>query len=389
MQRRTFLTNSALGLGTLAAMYGGGSKLEGSGPGREQSESEDGAPDRWTEPVGRPVRVSSVAYADTNMPLRQIADYVSDEASHGTDIIALPELCRGQDGATEEDLDGPTITAMASVAKKYKTYIACPIDRRDGSRRLNSVVLLDRSGRVVSIYNKVFPYWSELDVRPPEDPGEDVEVYQADFGRVGFATCYDVNFPEVWRRLDDKLAELVIWPSAYSGGTSLQAHAIAHHYYIVTCTKQPDCQAFDITGERLLHSSAETVNLSRITLDLDRAIFHQNFNLEKRDQLLKEHPLDVIQERWMPLEQWFVLRAKRPGVSARSLASEYGLEELRHYLRWSRIAMDKRRGWEFAEKLVFPEKQTAALKALAEQTEVWSGKEHEILAYSDAHLARG
>ena len=38
------------------------------------------------------------------------------------------------------------------------------------------------------------------------------------------------------------------------------------------------------------------------------------------DKLLKEHSQDVVQERWMKLESWFVLKAKRPGVSARALA---------------------------------------------------------------------
>jgi hypothetical protein len=254
---------------------------------------------------------------------------------------------------------------MAVLAKKRNTYIAVPIDRRDGDRRLNSVVLLNRSGQVACIYNKVFPYWSEYDVTPPVSPGEAVEVYQADFGRVGMATCFDANFPEVWKGLADKGAELVIWPSAYSAGSSLQAHAINHHYYIVSCTWTPDCLAYDITGEQLYYSRAKDINISRVTLDLDRCIFHENFNLDKRDKLLSEHPLDIEQDKCMKMEQWFVLKAKRPGVSARDLAQQYGLEELRHYLDRSRISINKRRGWKFAERVVFPNKSISELKALA------------------------
>lgn len=73
-------------------------------------------------------------------------------------------------------------------------------------------------------------------------------------------------------------------------------------------------------------------------------------NTEKRDKLLKEHGDDVTQEKWMDLEEWFVLKARRPRVSARKLAGQYGLEELRHYIDRSRIAIDDRRGWKFAEK---------------------------------------
>jgi len=275
--------------------------------------------------------------------LDEIARVIDSEGAKGVDLIALPETWRGQ-GDGWETLDGPTISAVAALAKKHHTYIVCPIDRRDGERRLNSAVLIDREGKVACVYDKVYPYWSEFDVKPPVSPGSEVPVYQADFGRVGMATCFDVNFPEVWERLADQGAELVIWPSAYSAGTSLQAHALNHHFTIVTSTWTCDCIVYDITGEEMLYEKTEGLNITRVTLDLDRCIFHQNFNIEKRDRLLKEHPDDVEQEKWLDREQWFVLRAKRPGVSARALAHEYGLEELRDYLDRSRREIDTMRG---------------------------------------------
>jgi hypothetical protein len=42
-------------------------------------------------------------------------------------------------------------------------------------------------------------------------------------------------------------------------------------------------------------------------------------------------------------EQWIILRARRPGVSARALAKEYGLEELRDYINRSRREIDRMR----------------------------------------------
>lgn len=368
MQRRAFLKDTAFGIGAFAGAGLAGLSTEGAttagAPGSQASGLNDAG-----QKIGRPVRVTSVAFK-SSARLEEIAQRVDEEGSRSPDVIILPELCRGQDKTSEEPLHGRTVTAMAALAKKHRTYIAVPIDRRDGARRLNTVVFLDRSGQVVCAYDKVFPYWSEYDVRPPAQPGDAVHTYDADFGRVGFATCFDVNFPEVWRRLSDQGAELVIWPSEYSAGISLQAHAINHHYYIVTSSQTPDSIVYDITGERLLYSRAEPFNISRVTLDLDRGIYHENFNISKRDKLLSERGQDVEQEKWMRLEQWFLLRAKRPDISARSLARQYGLEELRHYLERSRLAIDARRGWEFQERVVFPNKSIAALKALAPETEI-------------------
>ncbi len=315
--------------------------------------------------VGRPVRIVSIGFQGTSMPLEQIVKHVDEEGARGADVIALPETCRGQNASSEEPLNGPTVTAMAALAAKHRTYIVVPIDRRDQEKRLNTAVLLDRTGHVVCHYDKVFPYWAEYELTPPVSPGDASAVYEADFGRMGLAICYDANFPEVWKRLSEQRAEVVIWPSAYSAGSSLQAHAINHHYYIVTASATPDCIAYDITGERILYESAKDMNISRVTLDLDRGIYHQNFNLDKLNKLLKEHGQDVVKEKWMELEQWFVLKAKRPAVSARALAQQYGLEELRHYLERSRVAIDKLRGWEFSAMTDFPEKTEGELQAFA------------------------
>ncbi len=307
----------------------------GSGPGPGPGPS-------GTPKIGRPVRVVSLSFREKS--LEDVSRVVDREsAAAGADLVVLPETWRGQKDSPET-LDGPTVSSMAALARKHKTYLVCPIDRREGDHRFNSAVLIDRAGKVAGVYNKVYPYWAELDLKPPVYPGREVSVFETDFGRVGFAICFDVNFPDVWQRLADRGAEIIVWPSAYSAGTSLQAHALNHHFYIVTSTLTRDCVVYDITGEELLYQRSADLNVSRITLDLDRGIYHQNFNIAGRDRLLEEHGADVQQTKWLDREQWFVLEARRPGVSARAMAKEYGLEELRDYKARSRRAIDEQRG---------------------------------------------
>ncbi len=289
--------------------------------------------------VGRPVRVVSLGFRGKS--LEDVVGLVDREGSKGADLIALPETWRGN---KPETLDGPAATAMSKLARRHRTYIVCAIYRWEGKRRFNAGILIDRAGKVVCVYDKVYPYWSEFKLKPPCDIGRDAPVVQTDFGRVGMAICFDANFPEVWKRMADQGAELVVWPSAYTAGTTLQAHALVNHFYIVTATLHRDCLVYDITGEEILYEKSKDVNVSRITLDLDRGIYHQNFNTAKRDKLLKEHGQDIVQEKWLDREQWFVLKAKRPGVSARALARQYGLEELRDYIDRSRREIDKMRG---------------------------------------------
>ena len=341
MDRRRFLQSSGATLGTLASGLGAGGVQGG-----ESAETES------RQEVGRPVRAVSIGFKP-GLPLEKIAELVDQEGARGADIVALPETCRGQDSKSQESLDGPTVTAMAGLAKKHSTYIVCPIDREDSGRRLNSVVLLDRRGKIAFLYDKMYPVWhAECLKTPAVHPGESVGVYSADFGRGGFAICFDVNWTPVWERLSDLGAEMVIWPSAYPAGKSLQAQAINFHYYILSATWTPDCLIFDIDGDQMAHEQnnrGNGTNVTRATLDLDRCIFHQDLNLpDKLDKLLKEKGEDVGKEKWLPMEGWFVLKAKRTGVSARELAGQYGLEEVRHYINRSRCEIDKCRGFVFS-----------------------------------------
>lgn len=340
MDRRQFVLNSAAAFGSaafepLVAAEGAGSNREDQAPAKP----------------GRPVRAVSIGFRP-GLSLDAIAALVDQEGARGADLIALPETCRGQNDQSAESLDGPTVSTMARLAGKHRTYIVCPIDRKDGARRLNSAVLIERGGKIAGIYDKLYPYGEEFTRHPAVHPGESIIVAQTDFGRIGLAICFDVNWAQLWQRLSDFGAELVIWPSAYSAGRTLQARAIDFGYYIMSSTWTPDCLVFDIDGTQLLYESenrTKGINVSRFTFDLDRCLFHQDYNLpQKLANLLKDHGDDVEREKWLPMEGWFVLKAKRPGVSARELARQYGLEERRPYINRVRCDIDKLRGWQFS-----------------------------------------
>lgn len=301
------------------------------------SVAKDSAPPKS---VGRPVRV--VALSFHNQPIDDIVRIVDEEGARGADLIVLPEAWPG---AEPLPLDGPLMKRISALAKKHHTYIVNSIFRQGDGKDYNSAILIDRDGRVAGVYDKAYPFWVELERNEKLDVGGDIPVFETDFGKLGIAICFDVNFPELWRRLADRQAEIVVWPSAYCAGSALQAHAINHHYYIVTSTWRNQSLIYDITGEQLVSSKREGVNVTRATLDLDRRVYHENYNWSKAQQMLKEHPEDLALDKYLDMEQWFVLRAKRPEVSVLSLAKQYGLEEHRDYIRRSRAEMDRRRGF--------------------------------------------
>src|SRR5208283_4348995 len=101
MDRRQFMKDSAVALGSLVAVEGAGSAST-----QEQgSTSSQEAPGK----IGRPVRAVSIGFKP-GLPLDRIAGLVDKEGARGADIIALPETCRGQNDKSEEGLEGPTIS---------------------------------------------------------------------------------------------------------------------------------------------------------------------------------------------------------------------------------------------------------------------------------------
>ena len=112
--------------------------------------------------VGRPVRLASISLH--GQALREVAKLVEQTAEGGTDLVVLPETWN--DGWGPEPLDGETVSRMAALAKRYQTYIVCPIDRSAEQVRLNTAVLLDRNGEIAGLYDKVYPYWSEFERNP-------------------------------------------------------------------------------------------------------------------------------------------------------------------------------------------------------------------------------
>lgn len=287
------------------------------------------------------IRVVSLSFSDKDP--KEVYRVVEQEAEKGCDMIVLPETWTGSERL--ETIEEGTTVRLSEIARKYHTYILNAIYRKsDRYERINSSILIGRDGKVEGIYDKVYPFWEEFALNPTTSVGEKAWVFDTDFGKIGMAICFDANFDDVWRQMAEQGAEVIFWSSAYSAGTSLMAHAINYNYYIVSSTLCGDCVVYDITGKELYYhkkSSDDELLVSEITLDMNRQIFHENYNMDKKEKLLREHPGEVIETDTMQRESWFVLKGN--GVSVKQLASEYGLESLQAYKNRSRNEIDAMR----------------------------------------------
>lgn len=144
---------------------------------------------------------------------------VERAAAAGADLVVLPELV--STGATfanaaeatdrAETLTGPTVTALRGLSARHGVVLAAGFDETSGlDRPYNSAVLVD-GGEVIAHYRKTH-LWDREKVlftsgdQPPPVVGTRV-------GRIGLVVCYDLEFPEVTRRLARQGAQIIAAPA--------------------------------------------------------------------------------------------------------------------------------------------------------------------------------
>ena len=285
---------------------------------------------------GRLVKVAAICIGfggDRDQKMKLATEHLETAGRLGVDIACLPEEFAG---TKAEPIAGPTVTAIAELARRFEMYVICPIREQAIDGAYNTAVLLDRRGQVVGSYRKVFVFWGEGLL-----PGrEGVRAFDTDFGRICILTCFDLNFPELWQEADLLDADIVFWPSAYGGGSPLNAFAMLYHYYVVPVGAGT---IIDITGRTIedIEKPLEGQHIAR--LDLDRTFIHTNFNEEKVARLLREHAGEVSEERFYEMESWHLLKAVKPGVHVRDLCKSYGIETLREYQHRSREQINQAR----------------------------------------------
>lgn len=226
--------------------------------------------------------------ASKDARLARVADLL--EQTKGATLVMLPELWGAgyfafDRYATEsENLTGPTIRLMQQHAITNGAFVlAGSIVERDGSQLHNTSVLISPEGSIIGSYRKVHLFGYGSDERRLLTPGTEPVVVRTDLGTFGLATCFDLRFPELFRRLLDGGVMMFLVVSAWP-------HPRLEHWQVLTQARALENQAFlvaancagtnrgrlfcghsvviDPNGRRLAEAGEEE-QILRISVDLD------------------------------------------------------------------------------------------------------------------------
>lgn len=162
------------------------------------------------------------------------------------ELIVLPELfahCRNF--KVGEPIPGRTTEIFAQLAREKGSYILMgsilEVDDRD--QKYNTSVLIDRRGQILARYRKIHLFSYHSKEKRSLVAGKEVVTTPTELGSIGFSICYDLRFPELYRALVKKGAEIIVCPAAWPYPrldhwiTLNRARAIEAQCYVVGCNQ--------------------------------------------------------------------------------------------------------------------------------------------------------
>ena len=168
---------------------------------------------------------------------------MDERVSSEPDIIVLPEVSDIYEGIMQKEAKlkwlrmrgDAVLNAYRDYAKKHSCYIVYPTYRDLGNDKFhNCSILIDREGDVVAIYDKVFPTIGEMEFGIL--PGRGPVVADTDFGRIGFAICFDLNFWELLDGYANAKPDVIAFSGMYHGGPMHQIWSYRAKAFMLTCT---------------------------------------------------------------------------------------------------------------------------------------------------------
>jgi deaminated glutathione amidase len=190
---------------------------------------------------------------DKRENLEAAGTLIREAAAAGAELVALPELwsCHGMERVYRENAEpvpGPTTEFLGDLARELGIYLlgGSILEGEPGAERMhNTSTLFAPSGELVAVYRKIHLFDVQVEDRAYLEsaniaPGEEIVAAKAGETVVGLTVCYDLRFPELYRILALRGAEVLAVPAAFTLQTGkdhwellLRARAVENQAFVV------------------------------------------------------------------------------------------------------------------------------------------------------------
>jgi len=189
---------------------------------------------------------------DVQANLGRILDSIRQSGDLGADLAVIPEnaMCIGSNAqmrAAAVSVDGPEITAVRNAARQANVAVVLGGFKQKSDRPLlgNTALVIRSDGSIQGSYDKLHLFnavvaGQSFRASDVESAGEDLVIADIKGVKVGLSICFDIRFPEMFRKLACAGAQVILIPSAFTQTTGeahwevlVRARAIENEAYVV------------------------------------------------------------------------------------------------------------------------------------------------------------
>lgn len=202
------------------------------------------------------MQVAAIQMSSTTEKARnfEVAEgLIRSAVGRGAELVSLPEMwsCHGRDTVYRENAEsipGRTTEFLGRLARELGVYViggSILEDAGEDGKMYNTSTVLSPEGELTAIYRKIHLF----DVKAPDreylesrtiSPGEEVVTCEAGGVTLGLSVCYDVRFPELYRMLAERGADVISVPAAFTLQTGrdhwellLRARAVENQSFVI------------------------------------------------------------------------------------------------------------------------------------------------------------
>lgn len=194
---------------------------------------------------------------DVAANLAQARALIESAVARGAQLAVLPEnfAFLGLADADKREVaenpgDGPIQSFLSQTAQRLGAWVIAgtvPLRGSPDGRVAAGSLVYGPDGHCAARYDKIHLFDVDLPGKPERyresahvAPGREACVVETPLGRIGLSVCYDVRFPELYRSLSARGAQILTVPSAFTGPTGrahwetlLRARAIENLCFVV------------------------------------------------------------------------------------------------------------------------------------------------------------
>lgn len=161
------------------------------------------------------IALAQIRYFDKSKNnVEKIKKYIRRASKKGADIVCFPESCVHKTEVLY--FNDSLIREIKEECKNSSIWCIITEDLEIRNKRYNTAILIDREGNIKGNYKKINLYGDDV------SPGNRIKIFETDFAKIGIVICWDLAFPELFKKLKEKGAQIVFCPAQW------QYEPIAH-----------------------------------------------------------------------------------------------------------------------------------------------------------------